>query len=364
MVMGVMVLWASGPSARTWTIRADGSGDAPTIQAGIDSSANADTVLVLPGTYSESLHITGKPQLVLRGYLADQTIIDAQQSDRALWLDGGVVSGLTIRNGYIATEGAGVHLEARAPVFIQDCIIEDNTCTGFESEGGGLFVASVDNTVVTIHSSIIRNNVAWAGAAVFCRGITSLHGNTITSNEGADAIDVTGSVTMEGNLIAANALEIQVIGVWATGLTTLRSNTIVNNSVAVGGSLRATAINVLADDGPITIEQNIIAWNRSTWPGGGQQPAIMTGGNPTLRCNVLWMNEVDSIVCSCDTTGSSTRLVDPLFCDRANGDYRLRLDSPCAPIPWACPLVGAYPPVCPATTVRKVTWTDMKQLYR
>ena len=43
---------AIGCSAATFTIKADGSGDYPTIQAAIDDANDFDTVIVLPGTYT------------------------------------------------------------------------------------------------------------------------------------------------------------------------------------------------------------------------------------------------------------------------------------------------------------------------
>ena len=48
----LLALAAAPAGSATWYIKSDGTGDAPTIQAGITASTNGDTVLVAAGTYT------------------------------------------------------------------------------------------------------------------------------------------------------------------------------------------------------------------------------------------------------------------------------------------------------------------------
>lgn len=50
-VIACLLLTHQGATARTWRILADGTGDAPFLEAGMDSAAAGDTVLVAPGNY-------------------------------------------------------------------------------------------------------------------------------------------------------------------------------------------------------------------------------------------------------------------------------------------------------------------------
>jgi len=63
--LGMQIGLLSSTHARTWYVKVDGSGDAPTIQAGVDSSAAGDTVLVGPGSYYIVDCISLKPGIII-----------------------------------------------------------------------------------------------------------------------------------------------------------------------------------------------------------------------------------------------------------------------------------------------------------
>ena len=70
------LLGAAGSEACTWYVKPDMSGDAPTIQAAIDSASSGDSVLVASGVYDENLDTQGKRLFLIGQTGAEQTIID------------------------------------------------------------------------------------------------------------------------------------------------------------------------------------------------------------------------------------------------------------------------------------------------
>jgi hypothetical protein len=153
----------------TITIKQDGSGDFTTIQAGIEASSDADTILVHPGTYYENLDFLSKSITLgsLRMTTGDeqyieQTVIDGNYSGSCLYLESvqsAVIDGVTIQHGsgdiinpLSFYYGGGVLIEYSS-ITLKYCIIEDNTA----SNGAGL---AAYNTQLQLSKTKIRYNHA------------------------------------------------------------------------------------------------------------------------------------------------------------------------------------------------------------
>jgi hypothetical protein len=160
--------------------------DYPTIQAGIDASADGDTVLVAPGTYTgdgnRDIDFKGKAITVKSEDGPQACIIDCQGSEdephRGFQFVSGegrdsVLAGFKIINGFgseiiinewhnQAVAGAILCRDSSPTIF--GCVIEGNF-TGDYGYGGGIYCL---NSSAAIIKCIVQNNKANAGGGIFC----------------------------------------------------------------------------------------------------------------------------------------------------------------------------------------------------
>ena len=81
----LVALAASPTIATTWHILPDGTGDAPTIQAGIDAASPGDAVEVACGTYHEhDIHLDAGITLTSESGFSDCVTVDAQTAGGVL----------------------------------------------------------------------------------------------------------------------------------------------------------------------------------------------------------------------------------------------------------------------------------------
>lgn len=81
---GLVLLTSVSARATTYIIRPDGTGDLPTVQAGLNASMDGDTVLATPGTYNENLFWPGRNGIVLAGSVIERPVILADGNEVAL----------------------------------------------------------------------------------------------------------------------------------------------------------------------------------------------------------------------------------------------------------------------------------------
>lgn len=155
-------------AARTWYIEPGGTGDAPTIQAGIDSAAAADTVLLASGTFSgtgnEILDYCGKP-ITICSETGDpeDCVIDCVEAGGHIEFmtgegPGSILDGITFRHGRCA-----VQCDQSTPT-IRNCIFEENSHTSLA--GGFLYYMAGG----VIRGCRVRSNTGYYTGGILCFG--------------------------------------------------------------------------------------------------------------------------------------------------------------------------------------------------
>ncbi|MEE8576813.1 MAG: FG-GAP-like repeat-containing protein, partial [candidate division Zixibacteria bacterium] len=173
-----------------WHVNPDSSGDAVTIQGGIDMALNSDTVLVHSGTYTgagnRDINFGGKAIVVISEFGPDVTIIDCQAGSldphRGFVFQSqedslSVLSGFTVQNGfppvdtYLGTEaylGGAILIRDTSSPTIVNCILRDNAVVfgDLDSLTGGGAIEIIGYCHPRIIDCVIRDNEARWGAGM------------------------------------------------------------------------------------------------------------------------------------------------------------------------------------------------------
>jgi len=369
----VLSMSAGSALSATWRVNVQGTGDAPTIQAAVNASADGDTILVAPGTYTWTNQGTasdfgmvyvqrGMDHLtILSEAGAAFTTIDAQMQGRVFFIQGWnylTLDGFTIQNGvapalgYFAGGGVTMHLSYEV---IRNCVFRNNSASG----GGALWCGGVSAPQL-INCEFYDNTAERGGAIFFVRSSTNptlrdcrFYRNR--SNAGGGAIYATeNGMTLENCVIAQNVAGTEGGAIYLrdTWATFINGCTIADNE-----AVTASAVFAIASD-PVTITRSIVA--RGV---GGAPYAAASGSMITVSCTDTWGNAGGAVFPAGVIDGGDNLSLDPMFCGGVGSlNYFLTAGSPCAAGP--CGQRGACGVQCGSVAVRHTSWGHVKALYR
>ncbi|MCH8968198.1 MAG: right-handed parallel beta-helix repeat-containing protein, partial [Planctomycetes bacterium] len=302
------------------------------IQDGIDATADGDTVLVAPGTYTgggnRDISLFGKTITVLATDGPDVTTVDIQGGPTAIhrgfFLIHGetretLVEGFTIKNGYLIGDtggtgpggggGGGAFYIRNSSPTIRNCVIRDHISATlsppFPVDGRGAGIYIDGNSSAVIENCVIADNVAdrrGGGMYIGYDGSTVIVRNCL----------ITGNSASNGG------------GIYNTfGNTTMINTMIVDNVVAFSGG-------GLNSENSDSFLRNCILWGNQTEAVG---PQIAVSGRRILTIEYSNVRGgLKDVYGCCDweiSWGPGMIEADPLFFDSENRDFHLLHGSPC-----------------------------------
>jgi len=338
---------------RVWYVKADGSGDVPTIQDGIDAAAAFDTVLVAAGTYTgpgnRELDLLGK-QIVVRSESGPtQTIIDCEAGPMTPRLGvafrGGetqltVFEGFIITNAYSETtsDSAGIFCKNGNPT-LRNCIVTGNTGNG---------VLCTDGGNPRLYNCTISSNSAHGLRVKFASSTArpELYNCNVLYND-SNGVHMTWEVNAVicSTLIRGNTGAGIYYAAFAPGSLLVHNNTIVENQTGMIYDYEPPK-GTITEKAPFSsyITANIFAFNQEY----GYYYSFIT--NAEFACNNAYGNPAGDY--GYDAPGTDNISLDPLFCNRPIGNFQIDHASPCAPNNNNCnTLIGAYLPGCSSSYI-------------
>jgi len=318
-----------------------------TIQAGIDASAEGDTVLVAPGTYTGAGNISldlGSRNLMLCSEAGPSATVITSDLTNAFGvrIAGGqdrrtVLAGLTFYRCDSAAPGGGAVCCLGTSPILRDLVIDD--CWS-ESFGGGVYCESgsplIRNTVFRNNTALFFGDLGWAlGGAIYAEDAQlELEGCSFLNNTavqtygweccseargGAICAVGNGSLHLSSCSFAGNSLMVDGNGsrsgaaIYVEATCVLEQCTFYGSPVGTSWGPQAVAAHAA-----LKIVNSIFAENAL---------ALTSTVSPILA-HVLFHGNSDDWTWGMPP---SAIVADPLLCDPHNGDLCVSDASPCLP---------------------------------
>ena len=281
----VLMLVLSCPAeAVTITVKADRTGDYPTIQAAIDAAVDGDEVVAEDGTYrgggNRNIDFLGKAITVRSKNGPENCVINCKRAGRGFYFHSGedatsVLSGFTIRGGR-ASLGGGIHCES-SPTLI-NCEIISNTA---EDKGGGIF-CNYGNKAIIIDCTISGNTAFVEGGGIYCWQSSptlincTISGNRATRNDGGGIYCMWGGNPIMSNCtIVGNTAKDEGGGIYS------ESDLILTNCTVVANYAENSGGGLFCADNSVLRLTDCIFWDNEDDSGTGQLSQIK-GGRPEV----------------------------------------------------------------------------------
>lgn len=300
------------------------------LEAGVVSGR---VVLVADGVYdSGEADAAGRNRVVLFGAAQVRsvngpgvTVIDGGGSVRCAYVgSGAVLSGFTLRNGS-AAEGGGAYADLHG--MLTNCVLTGNVALA----GGGAWGGTLDHCTITGNRATSTEWQGGGGGAAWAR----LYHCRVTDNEAVDGGGAKHS-TLHNCFVVSNRANREGGG---TAWSRLYNSLVTGNSADYGGGVMVGSLY------HCTVTGNVATSCCGGTAGGGW---MNPPGSVLFNCIVRFNQAPDAPdyaesmfevsgsdpYYSCVTPlpeyyGVGNIDADPRFVDPANGDFRLRPDSPC-----------------------------------
>ncbi|MBN2171008.1 MAG: hypothetical protein JW819_06805 [Candidatus Krumholzibacteriota bacterium] len=359
-------------SAAEHLVRANGSGDQPTIAAALAVAISGDTITLADGTFSgpgnRDLDFESRP-LLLRSQSGDPDacVIDCGggpgEGHRGLRFHMGegptaVVRGITITGGFLQAggdeAGGAVLCEGASPTF-EHCVFAGNQA----HVGGGLCIRG--GSPLLQDCRIASNRAIWCGGGIACEQgaaplLTDCQLTDNLADYGGGVLCDQASPELTGCAVLANEALQRGGGLyggdWSRPI--LSACTLAANAAPAGSGLSAVF------QAEVSLTRCLVVLGT-----GSAAVEVLYGAEVRLECSGVWGNSGgdwnDAIAGQLGLDGNIDD--DPQFCGAAAGDYALQSDSPCTAGASACGAMGAFPVLCGADATPLRTWSAIKSLY-